>query len=115
MEYLQDSTLFAARDMYLARVLDMGQQTQFDTEFIMYSSSMGSAYSRPIASQRDFCKFPVNWWQMYGYNIPIVSKVTLRVLSQVFIMFDNCLKFNFKLGYSLMEFPLMLFTKGVLF
>ncbi|KAH7439370.1 hypothetical protein KP509_04G058000 [Ceratopteris richardii] len=67
--------------MYLARALDMVQQTQFDIEFIMYSSSMGPAYSRPTASQRDFCKFPVNLWQTYGYNTPIVSKVALRECS----------------------------------
>ena len=80
-----DEELSSDRDMYLKFIMDgaIEEQGLFLLEIIKYHNQGSAVFTSPICLSRDSMVKPLFWWESFGYQMPHVQKVALRVLSQV--------------------------------
>lgn len=82
----QDATLVALRYQFVDQIISLeGNDVSLllDQELNNYENSIGAAFQRPNVADKGATKWPLNWWQTYGWSMPHLRKLALRVLSQV--------------------------------
>ncbi|KAH7430718.1 hypothetical protein KP509_08G011300 [Ceratopteris richardii] len=78
-----DTTLLEDRDTYLPKILSCEQHATFLQEFINYNNQRGIALASPIVWKRDSLVKPLFWWESFGYQMPLLQRIAMRVLAQV--------------------------------
>ena len=79
-----NTALSQKQSEYVGQLFDDEQQLQIDTEFTSFMSGIGASFTRAVALRTEATKFPLTWWQSYGrVGLPALSRLALRVLSQV--------------------------------
>ncbi|XP_024536191.1 uncharacterized protein LOC112348252 [Selaginella moellendorffii] len=61
---------------------DTQLEEKLDEQFNMFRRGIGRAINQDLPKSKAKRKFPVSWWESYGYEMPELRKLALRVLSQ---------------------------------
>ncbi|KAH7423929.1 hypothetical protein KP509_12G081500 [Ceratopteris richardii] len=77
-----DTTLLEDRDTYLPKILSCEKHATFLQEFINYNDQRGIALASPIVWKRDSLVKPLFWWESFGYQMPLLQRIAMRVLAQ---------------------------------
>ncbi|MCO5606723.1 hypothetical protein L7F22_060913 [Adiantum nelumboides] len=83
-----DQVLNEERMKYLPKVLKEELHGEFLQEVINYGDQRGTAFASSVCGQRESLVKPIFWWESFGYQMPHVQRVALRVLGQVNV--DEC-------------------------
>ncbi|MCO5591434.1 hypothetical protein L7F22_045417 [Adiantum nelumboides] len=83
-----DQVLNEERMKYLPKVLKEELHGDFLQEVINYGDQRGTAFASAVCWKREFLVKPLFWWESFGYQMPHVQRVALRVLGQVNV--DEC-------------------------
>ena len=78
-----DEELSSDRDAYLKITLDNSEQAVFLEELIKYHDQRGAVFTNSLCMSRESMVKPLFWWESFGYQMPHVQRVALRLLSQV--------------------------------
>ncbi|MCO5580409.1 hypothetical protein L7F22_034275 [Adiantum nelumboides] len=73
---------------YLPKVLKEELQGEFLQEVINYGDQRSTAFASAVCWKRDSLVKPLFWWESFGYQMPHIQGVALRVLGQVNV--DEC-------------------------
>lgn len=79
-----DAPILADRDLYLKKGLHENFHGDFLQELINYSDQRGTAFASTVCWKRDSLVKPLFWWESFGYQLPHLQKVAMRVLAQVY-------------------------------
>ncbi len=83
-ELWSDTFLSTKQSEYVGLVFSEDDQLQIDREFTNYMNGIGPSFTRSVALRKEATKFPLTWWHSYGrVGLPNLSRLALRVLSQV--------------------------------
>ncbi|MCO5581081.1 hypothetical protein L7F22_034957 [Adiantum nelumboides] len=83
-----DQVLNEERMKYLPKVLKEELHGDFLQEVINYGDQRGTAFASAVRWKRESLVKPLFWWESFGYQMPHVQQVALRVLGQVNV--DEC-------------------------
>ncbi|MCO5614852.1 hypothetical protein L7F22_069137 [Adiantum nelumboides] len=73
------------RMKYLSKVLKEELHGEFLQEVINYGDQRGTAFASAVCWKRESLVKPLFWWESFGYQMPHVQQVALRVLGQVVV------------------------------
>lgn len=79
-----DQRLLEDRDIYYPKVVPEEKHGMFLQEVINYNDQRGTAFSSSVCWKRESMVKPLFWWESFGYQLPILQKVALRTLAQVY-------------------------------
>ncbi|MCO5605241.1 hypothetical protein L7F22_059421 [Adiantum nelumboides] len=83
-----DQVLNEERMKYLPKVLKEELHGEFLQEVINYGDQRGTTFASAVCWKRESLVKPLFWWESFGYQMPHVQRVALRVLGQVNV--DEC-------------------------
>ena len=78
-----DQELCRDRDNYLKTSTNCAEQAAFLGELIKYNDQRGGGFTNSLSLSRESMVKPLFWWESFGYEMPTLQKIALRVLSQV--------------------------------
>ncbi|MCO5572630.1 hypothetical protein L7F22_026388 [Adiantum nelumboides] len=78
-----DQVLNEERMKHLPKVLKEELHGEFLQEVINYGDQRGTAFASSVCWKRESLVKPLFWWESFGYQLPHVQRVALRVLGQV--------------------------------
>ena len=80
-----DNTLLEDRDAYLTKILalDVDKHGTFLQELINYNDQRCTAFVSTICWKRESLVKPLFWWECFGYQLPILQRLAMRILAQV--------------------------------
>ncbi|MCO5578193.1 hypothetical protein L7F22_032031 [Adiantum nelumboides] len=78
-----DQVLNEERMKYLPKVLKEELHGEFLQEVINYGDQRGTAFASSVCWKRESLVKPLFWWESFGYQMPQVQRVAMRVLGQV--------------------------------
>ncbi|MCO5612202.1 hypothetical protein L7F22_066464 [Adiantum nelumboides] len=82
-DLFMDTKLNEDRQAYLGKVLPEGKHGDFLQELINYSDQRGTAFTPSVCWKRESLVKPLFWWESFGFQVPTLRKVALRILAQV--------------------------------
>ncbi|KAI5082086.1 hypothetical protein GOP47_0001829 [Adiantum capillus-veneris] len=77
-----DQALQEERDKHLPKILNEEHHGEFLQELINYGDQRGTAFASSVCWNRDSLVKPLFWWECFGYQLPHLQRVALRVLGQ---------------------------------
>ncbi|MCO5560710.1 hypothetical protein L7F22_014328 [Adiantum nelumboides] len=80
-----DQVLNEERMKYLPKVLKEELHGEFLQEVINYGDQRRTAFASSVCWKRESLVKPLFWWESFGYQMPHVQRVALRVLGQVVV------------------------------
>ena len=78
-----DEELSTDRDAYLKSIMVDVDQGLFLEELIKYHDQRAAVFTNSLCLSRESMVKPLFWWESFGYQMPHIQRVALRVLSQV--------------------------------
>ena len=75
--------LVEERNKYLYKVMPEEHIEAFLQEVINYGDQRGTAFASAVCWKRTSLVKPLFWWESFGYQLPVLQRVALRVLAQV--------------------------------
>ncbi|MCO5566898.1 hypothetical protein L7F22_020581 [Adiantum nelumboides] len=81
-DLFMDTKLNEDRQAYLGKVLPEGKHGDFLQELINYSDQRGTAFTPSVCWKRESLVKPLFWWESFGFQVPTLRKVALRILAQ---------------------------------
>ncbi|MCO5551318.1 hypothetical protein L7F22_004819 [Adiantum nelumboides] len=83
-----DQVLNEERMKYLPKVLKEELHGEFLQEVINYGDQRGTAFASAMCWKRESLVKPLFWWESFGYQMPHLQRIAIRVLGQVYV--DEC-------------------------
>ena len=82
-----DNEILDARTLYMSKAVPLDLHDQILEDIIRYNDCRGGggrsiAFTSPSCWKRESLVKPLFWWETFGYAIPTLQKVALRVLAQ---------------------------------
>ncbi|KAI5084420.1 hypothetical protein GOP47_0000589 [Adiantum capillus-veneris] len=81
-ELFANQELIEERNNYLFKVLKEEDIGAFLQEVINYSDQRGTAFTSNLCWKRQSLVKPLFWWESFGYQLPALKRLALRVLDQ---------------------------------
>ncbi|KAH7388481.1 hypothetical protein KP509_16G077800 [Ceratopteris richardii] len=67
---------------FLPKIVSEEHHGDFLQQLINYGDQRGSAFSSSICWKRESLVKPLFWWESFGFQLPYIQKVALRILGQ---------------------------------